>query len=82
MVMHGGSGTPDDQIKKAVELGICKLNIYSEMLSAYYGALKKKLEESASLAIWVAKANEEPLAALKEVVKEKIDLVGSAGKAN
>ncbi len=81
MVMHGGSGTPDDQIKKAIERGICKLNIYSEMLIAYYGELKKKLETSASLAIWVSKANEEPLKALKEVVKEKIDLMGSAGKA-
>ena len=81
MVMHGGSGTPDEQIKRAVEKGICKLNIYSEMLSAYYGELKKKLEESASLAIWVSKANERPLNALKEVVKEKIDLVGSTGKA-
>lgn len=81
MVMHGGSGTPDDQIRKAVSKGICKLNIYSEMLSAYYGALKKKLEESASLAIWVSKANEKPLEALKEVVKEKMDLMGSTGKA-
>ncbi len=81
MVMHGGSGTPDDQIKKAVEKGICKLNIYSEMLSAYYGELKKKLESSGTLAIWVVKANEKPLEALKEVVKEKIDLCGSAGKA-
>ena len=81
MVMHGGSGTPDEQIKRAVEKGICKLNIYSEMLSAYYGELKKKLDESASLAIWVSKANERPLNALKEVVKEKIDLVGSTGKA-
>ena len=80
MVMHGGSGTPDDQIKKAVEKGICKLNIYSEMLSAYYGELKKKLEESGTLAIWVSKANERPLEALKQVVLEKIDLVGSANK--
>ncbi len=81
MVMHGGSGTPDDQIKKAIEKGICKLNIYSEMLSAYYGELKKKLEESGTLAIWVSNANEKPLEALKEVVKEKIDLMGSANKA-
>lgn len=80
LVMHGGSGTPDDQIIKAVKKGICKLNIYSEMLSAYYGELKKKLEESGTLAIWVSKANEKPLEALKEVVKEKIDLVGSANK--
>ena len=69
------------EIKKAVEKGICKLNIYSEMLSAYYGELKKKLDSSGTLAIWVVKANEKPLEALKEVVKEKIDLCGSAGKA-
>ena len=81
MVMHGGSGTPDDQIKLAIEKGICKLNIYSEMLSAYYGELKKKLEESGTLAIWVSKANEKPLEALKQVVLDKIELVGSANKA-
>ncbi len=81
MVMHGGSGTPDGQIKEAVSKGICKLNIYSEMLSAYYGALKQKLEDSATMAIWVSKANEQPLEALKEVVKEKIRLVGSENKA-
>lgn len=81
MVMHGGSGTPDDQIKEAIKKGICKLNIYSEMLSAYYGELKKKLEESGTLAIWVSKANEKPLEALKQVVLNKIDLVGSANKA-
>ena len=81
MVMHGGSGTPDDQVKTAISKGICKLNIYSEMLSAYYGELKKKLDNSETLAIWVSKANEKPLEALKQVVLEKIDLVGSAGKA-
>lgn len=81
MVMHGGSGTPDDQIKIAIENGICKLNIYSELLSAYYGELKKKLEGAGTLAIWVSKANEKPLWALKQVVLEKINLVGSANKA-
>ncbi|MBR2767522.1 MAG: class II fructose-bisphosphate aldolase, partial [Solobacterium sp.] len=81
MVMHGGSGTPDDQVKTAISKGICKLNIYSEMLSAYYGEMKKKLDESGTLAIWVSKANEKPLAALKQVVLDKIDLMGSAGKA-
>lgn len=81
LVMHGGSGTPDNQIKEAIKNGICKLNIYSEMMSAYYGELKKKLETSASLAIWVSKANEKPLEALKTVVKEKMELMGSVGKA-
>ncbi len=81
MVMHGGSGTPDDQIKGAIQRGICKLNIYSEMLSAYYTELKKKLDESGTMAIWVSRANEKPLLAVKEVVKNKIDLCGSADKA-
>ena len=81
MVMLGGSGTPDEQIKEAIQKGICKLNIYSEMLSAYYTALKEKLDTSGTMAIWVSRANEKPLEAVKEVVKEKIDLVGSAGKA-
>lgn len=81
LVMHGGSGTPDDQLKEAINNGICKLNIYSEMMSAYYGELKNKLETSASLAIWVSKANEKPLEALKAVVKEKMELIGSVGKA-
>lgn len=81
MVMHGGSGTPDDQIKIAISKGICKLNIYSEMLSAYYSELKKKLDSSGTMAIWVSKANEKPLEALKNVVKEKIKLVGSENRA-
>ncbi|MDO5145913.1 MAG: class II fructose-bisphosphate aldolase [Eubacteriales bacterium] len=81
LVMHGGSGTPDEQIRMAVEKGICKLNIYSEMLTAYYGELKKKLDNAASLAIWVSKATEKPLEALKQVVIEKMELTGSVGKA-
>lgn len=81
MVMHGGSGTPEDQIKEAVSKGICKLNIYSEMLSAYYTILKEKLDTSASMAIWVSKANEKPLEALKQVVKDTMDMIGSTGRA-
>ena len=81
MVMHGGSGTPEDQIKEAVSKGICKLNIYSEMLSAYYTTLKEKLDISASMAIWVSKANEKPLEALKQVVKDTMDMIGSTGRA-
>lgn len=81
MVMHGGSGTPEDQIKEAVSKGICKLNIYSEMLSAYYTTLKEKLDTSASMAIWVSKANEKPLEALKQVVKDTMDMIGSTGRA-
>ncbi|WP_196591062.1 class II fructose-bisphosphate aldolase [Pectinatus frisingensis] len=81
MVMHGGSGTPDELIKKSVQNGICKLNIFSEMLTAFYGTLKEELNTAKHLAIWPHNANEKPIAALKKVVAAKIDLVGSADKA-
>lgn len=81
MVMHGGSGTPDDQIKKAVSLGICKLNIFSEMVTAYYTTMRDQLNEATNMAIWPSTANKRPLNALKEVVKDKILLCGSNDKA-
>ena len=81
MVVHGGSGTPDDQIKKAISLGVTKLNIYSEMMAAYFGTMKEELEKAGTMAIWMSNANREPLKAVKKVVKEKIRLAGSAGKA-
>ncbi|WP_326975476.1 class II fructose-bisphosphate aldolase [Caproicibacter sp. BJN0012] len=77
MVMHGGSGTPDDQIRRAVSLGICKLNIYSELLAAFYSAMKQELNETENMTIWVSTANKRPIAAMKEVVKKKILLLGS-----
>ena len=80
MVMHGGSGTPDELIRKSVANGICKLNIFSEMLTAFNGALKAELESAEHLAIWPHQLYQKPLAALQEVVRQKIDLVGSAGK--
>lgn len=81
MVMHGGSGTPDDQIRKAVALGICKLNIYSELLSAFYSAMKQGLNETENTAIWVSTANKRPIEAMKEVVRKKICLLGSNNRA-
>ncbi|WP_196594503.1 class II fructose-bisphosphate aldolase [Pectinatus sottacetonis] len=81
MVMHGGSGTPDELIKKSVQNGICKLNIFSEMLTAFYGTMKDELNTAEHLAIWPYNANEKPLAALKDIVRAKIDLVGSSQKA-
>ena len=81
MVMHGGSGTPDDQIKKAVSLGICKLNIFSEILAGYYGAMKEQLNETANMSIWPSTANIRPINAMKKVVKDKIILCGSNDRA-
>lgn len=81
MVMHGGSGTPDDQIRKAVALGICKLNIYSELLNAFYSTMKQELSGTENMSIWVSTANKRPIAAMKETVKKKILLLGSNNRA-
>jgi len=81
MVMHGGSGTPDDLIRKSVEHGICKLNIFSEMLAAFYGSMKNELDNAKHLSIWPHTANEKPIKALQEVVRKKMELLGSVGKA-
>ena len=81
MVMHGGSGTPDELIRKSVQLGICKLNIFSEMLAAFYSTMKKELNETENMSIWPCTANKEPIEAIKKVVRDKILLLGSNNHA-
>lgn len=80
LVMHGGSGTPDDQMKKAVENGICKVNIFSDILDAYYSAMKAFLNSQTNLALWTHAAEHDAIEALKRKVKEKIQLLGAAGR--
>jgi fructose-bisphosphate aldolase class II/tagatose 1,6-diphosphate aldolase GatY/KbaY len=43
LVLHGGSGVPDESIKKAVKLGICKVNIATEIKNMFTQTLKKEL---------------------------------------
>ncbi|WP_317854556.1 class II fructose-bisphosphate aldolase [Chakrabartyella piscis] len=81
LVLHGGSGTPDDQIKLAIEKGVCKINIHSDLMNVYFREIEKKIQSSATYALWIKNANEKPLAAVKEIVKEKIELLGSVNKA-
>lgn len=81
LVLHGGSGTPTEQLKKAINLGVCKINIYSELLNAYYSKMKEQLNKTNNMSIWVSVANEQPIAAMKEVIKEKFRVYSSSGKA-
>ncbi len=43
LVLHGGSGLPDDALRTAIGLGICKLNYYTEMAMAAFGTIKDRL---------------------------------------
>ncbi len=79
LVLHGGSGIPDAQIKKAIKLGIAKINIDTELRIAFTGALREFFQaqvETADPRKIMALARD----AVQEKVEEKIKLFGSSGK--
>lgn len=80
LVLHGGSGTPKEDIKKATGLGIVKININTELRAAYTNALKKALKEKPREII-PYKYLPEAVLAIQQIVEEKIKLFGSANKA-
>ena len=80
LVLHGGSGTPDDQIRESIENGICKLNIFADERQAMYRGLKR----SAGIHDRPDPLPEEMFRPIKEelssVIEEKIRLCGSNGR--
>lgn len=81
LVLHGGSGTPDDQMSNAIKHGICKVNIYSELLTAWNTAMLEELKQLPHMAAWPAVLRKKPDAAMREVIRRKIRFFGSEGKA-
>ena len=79
--LHGGSGTPDDQFRGAVERGISKININSEIRRAYRTTLEKQLkahpEEYA-----IVKIIGPVIDAVQAVVEHKMEVFGSAGRGS
>lgn len=78
--LHGGSGTPDEQFRGAVECGITKININSDLRKAYRNTLEKVLAANPK-EFAVVKLMPEVVAAVQAVVEAKIDSFGSAGKS-
>ncbi|MCD6362410.1 MAG: class II fructose-1,6-bisphosphate aldolase [Synergistetes bacterium] len=79
LVLHGASGVPLDDVKKAVSLGICKVNIDTDLRIAF----RKKVEEiilSERDQIDPRKILGPAKEAVKEVVREKIKAFGSEGR--
>ncbi len=77
LVLHGGSGTPDDQIRDAIAHGIAKINICSEIMYAWHHTLLEELRQAPSLSYWDATACVAPYRAMLEVMRRKIRLFGS-----
>ena len=80
LVLHGASGLPDEAIRQASRLGVCKFNVNTEIRVALFHALSEGvgLDEGAyDLPALMRPA----MAAMQQVVEGKIELFGSAGKA-
>lgn len=80
LVLHGGSGTPDDQMQTAIRHGITKINIYSDVLTALNKSLKDKLNAMENPATWPFIVFEDARKMMKEVAREKLRVFGSAGR--
>ncbi len=80
LVLHGGSGTPDDQVKEAIRHGITKINIYSEVLYGLNSGLRDKLNGIQNLSMWPVYVYEDAITRMREVIRNKIRTFGSAGR--
>lgn len=80
LVLHGGSGTPDDQVLQAIAHGICKINIFSEVLHGLNSGLKEKLNSISNLSMWPVFVYEQAQRQMREVIRHKIRAFGSAGR--
>ncbi len=80
LVLHGGSGTPDEQMQAAIAHGITKINIFSDVVGALNLGLKNKLNAIENPSTWPAFVFEEARERMKAAVREKIRVFGSAGR--
>ena len=84
LVLHGGTGIPADMIKKAISLGVSKINVNTECQLAFADATRKYIEEGKDLqgkGFDPRKLLAPGCEAIKATVKEKMELFGSVGKA-
>ena len=84
LVLHGGTGIPADMIKKAISLGVSKINVNTECQLAFADATRKYVEAGKDLegkGFDPRKLLAPGAEAIKATVKEKMELFGSVGKA-
>ena len=84
LVLHGGTGIPEDMIKKAISLGVAKINVNTECQLSFAEATRKYIEEGKDLqgkGFDPRKLLAPGVDAIKATVKEKMELFGSVGKA-
>ncbi len=84
LVLHGGTGIPEDMIKKAISLGVAKINVNTECQLSFADATRKYIEagkDQQGKGFDPRKLLAPGAEAIKATVKEKMELFGSVGKA-
>jgi len=84
LVLHGGTGIPEDMIKKAISLGVAKINVNTECQLAFAAATREYVEAGKDLqgkGFDPRKLLAPGVEAIKATVKEKMELFGSVNKA-
>ena len=84
LVLHGGTGIPEDMIKKAISLGVSKINVNTECQLVFTEATRKYIEDGKDLqgkGFDPRKVLAPGVEAIKACVKEKMELFGSINKA-
>lgn len=84
LVLHGGTGIPEDMIKEAISLGVAKINVNTECQLSFADATRKYIEAGKDLegkGFDPRKLLAPGAEAIKATVKEKMELFGSVGKA-
>jgi fructose-bisphosphate aldolase class II len=80
IVLHGGSGVPDDQIVEAIKRGVAKINVDTELRQSFLEGVQRHWSEQPE--DWIlADVMNDGIAAMKATVQEKIRLFGASNKA-
>ena len=84
LVLHGGTGIPDDQIKKAISLGVAKINVNTECQLAFQEATRAYIEagkDQQGKGFDPRKLLAPGAQAIRAMVKTKMEIFGCIGKA-
>lgn len=79
LVLHGGSGTPDEDLRRAIALGIAKVNVATDLVRAVRGSLLAQWQAGENL--WIPQAHEVAMQAMAVEVDRWIKRTGAAGRA-
>ena len=79
--MHGGSGTPVDQVQNAIRNGISKVNLYADLRIAMFNGVKKSVTVQKRIDPLPDELFEETRIAIRNVVLQKIAMTMSENKA-